>query len=107
MSLKKSIVNFLGPVLPLKALKPSKGTLEVPVTNWKKYDKMKTVVWCISIMYMYLHTYCTVTVFPRSDAKATTSVICAASNQGRCLLNKCEIQTTTNNKEISTFASGD
>ena len=32
-SLKKSIVNLLGPLLPLSALKPSNGTLDVPVTN--------------------------------------------------------------------------
>ena len=34
MSLKKSMVNFLGPLLPLSALNPSYGTLEVPVANW-------------------------------------------------------------------------
>lgn len=28
-----SIVNFLGPLLPRSALKPSNGILEVPVTN--------------------------------------------------------------------------
>ena len=33
MSLKKSMVNLLGPLLPRSALKPSNGTLEVPVTN--------------------------------------------------------------------------
>ena len=27
------MVNLLGPLLPLSALKPSKGTLDVPVTN--------------------------------------------------------------------------
>ena len=28
-----SMVNSLGPLLPLRALKPSNGMLEVPVTN--------------------------------------------------------------------------
>ena len=28
-----SMLNFFGPLLPFKALNPSKGTLEVPVTN--------------------------------------------------------------------------
>ena len=35
-SLKKSIVNLLGPSLPLSALNPSKGTLDMPVTNWSR-----------------------------------------------------------------------
>lgn len=30
---QQSTVNLLGPVLPLKAENPSKGILEVPVTN--------------------------------------------------------------------------
>lgn len=33
-SLKKSIVNLFGPLLPLRALNPSNGTLDVPVTNY-------------------------------------------------------------------------
>ena len=55
ISLKKSMVNFLGPVLPLKALKPSKGTLEVPVTNWKK-TKSKSSVYQRHILFSQGYT---------------------------------------------------
>lgn len=30
------ILNFYGPCIPLNALNPSRGILEVPVTNCKK-----------------------------------------------------------------------
>ena len=38
-----SIVNFLGPLLPLRAEKPSNGILDVPVTNYKNLSALITV----------------------------------------------------------------
>lgn len=35
-----SIQNFLGPVLPRRAAKPSYGMLEVPVTNCKRAKRL-------------------------------------------------------------------
>ena len=39
------IWNFCGPEIPLKALNPSSGTFEVPVTNCKK---LALCVWSMS-----------------------------------------------------------
>ena len=40
---QQSIVNFLGPVLPRRAEKPSNGILEVPVTNYKREKYMSCI----------------------------------------------------------------
>ncbi len=36
MSLTRVIWNFCGPRMPCRALKPSRGILLLPVTNWRK-----------------------------------------------------------------------
>ena len=51
------MVNLLGPLLPLSALKPSKGTLDVPVTNCKE-----TIQKQLSLLLFIGYTYNTVTL---------------------------------------------